>query len=272
MPRPASAQRVLLTAPSPDVFGPGPQPFPAQTLSVDFDGVLESLGNLQGNTLGIANAWTIGVWGKPDAVTGQDGLFSIRPAAGLANRIQILRNAANLRIIWADSSGTPDNDATWNGAFSAGAWHYLHAYWNGTILQPFIDGVSLGGPDVGVNNPAITMTDTSRNLNVGDLVGGTGFEWFGNISQAAMWRVAKAAQSEVDALYNSGNPNSLDLNGAFTDYASAGDLAHWWRCGDKASPLIGEDIAAAGFTATIDIEVPDAVGITDADRVADVPT
>ncbi len=246
--------------------------FPVQTQSIDFDGVTESLGNLTGQVMGIANAWSIGVWAKADGMPSSESFFSIRPAAGLANRIQILKDTLSLRVIWADSSGAPDQTSTWNNEFTVGNWFHFFVYWNGTILQPFINGVNIGAPDVGVNNPSITMTDTARRINIGDLVGGTGFEWAGNIAQAAMWRVAKQTQPEVDALFNAGNPNALDLNSAFTDYSDAANLAHWWRCGHEASPNIGKDFATAGFTPTIDIEVPDSVDITDADRVADVPT
>ena len=244
-----------------------------QSMSIDFDGNLEALRNSTSQAIGIANTWALGIWFQPDTTADTQSIVAIRPSSGAGDDILVQLNATNdrVRVFWFDTGGVgPNGDASWNNTFVDNTWTFLLFFWNGFLLQFFQDGVSQGAPDVGVNNPALTMADSNRIIGVGNgQTAGDNSAVDGPISQVALWRVdVTGAATE---LYAGGDPNCLDLNVEFDSYTFQGDLAHWWRCGHEASPNLGKDFALAGFTPTIDIET-NAQGIDDSDRLADVPT
>ena len=281
MPRPGSAQRVLLTAPSPDVFGPPVAPFVAQTMSLNFPsvGTSDALRNLTEQVLGIANAWSLGVWFNTTVnITGSPFLFVTATATPNVNRSRINlyhdSSSNRLRFDWGDQTGTPTEITAFNNFYTGenAAWVHVLAVWTGSILLMFKNGVSVGAPDVGVNNPAITMVDGLRAIGLGNLsLAGANSSVVGNIAQCQLWRsdITAVGANGVPAFLQS-IPSAIDLNVNAGAYTFAGDLAHWWRPGHEASPNIGRDYATAGFTPTIDLGV-NAVGITDGDRQANVP-
>lgn len=249
----------------------GGEPFTEQTQSIDFDGVNERLTNLTDQAIGIANVWSLMVWVQPVVnIVGTQFLCGVR-RADIGNESAILLYADSstnrLRLDWADTSATPIEITAWNGFYTGqnGLWTNVLITWTGTTMFVLKDGVDQGAPDVGVNNPSLTMVDDTRTIAVGNLSSGNnGVE--GLAAQAALWRVdVRAAAADLQV-----SPSELDLNVDSGSYAFSGDLAHWYRPGHQGSPDLGKDYAQAGFTPTIDIEV-NAQGITDADRVADVP-
>ena len=255
MPRPASAQRVLLTAPSPDVFAAG---FVAQSMSLDFNGGTDQLSNQSDQVIGVANVWTMMIVLKIDAFANASQ-FDCNNAAG-TNRINFNHNpGADLSCLAATQFNI------YNGVLvgDAGSWISLTLTWDGVNLRAFRNAVDVGEPDTGTSTPSITMTDATRRVSLmGNSVGQSGGT-NGKMLWAALWRteLSGGSISAIDAARA-----SINLNAA----PDAGDLAHWWRCGNEASPNLGADSALAGFTPTINVET-DSIGITDGDRVADVP-
>ena len=244
-----------------------------QSMSINFDGNLEALRNSTSQAIGIANTGALGIGFKPETTADTQSIFALRPPSGAGDDILVQLNATNdrVRVFWFDTGGVgPNGDASWNSTFVDNTWTFLLFFWNGFLLQFFQDGVSQGAPDVGVNNPALTMADSNRIIGVGNgQTAGDNSAVDGPISQVALWRVdVTGAATE---LYAGGDPNCLNLNVEFDGYTFEGDLAHWWRPGHEGSPNLGKDFALAGFTPTIDIEA-NAQGIDDSDRVADVPT
>ncbi len=243
--------------------------FPAQTQSIDFDGAAEGLLNTTDQVLGIADIWSIGIWYKPANLIGTRTLFELGQGFPDASRLIAFFAGTQLNLFWSNSAASNQNDAQWNSFGVLDTWAHLFLSWNQTgtgVPNVFKDGV-LTAADANSLTGAIVMADDVRPVGVGTNVGGSRHS--GLISQMAVWRTVQDAA--ISDLYNGGNPNLLDLNSAFGGYSGAADLAHWWRPGHEASPNLGKDFSTAGFTPTIDVEV-NAVGITDADRVADVPT
>lgn len=240
-----------------------------QTMSLDFDGSAEGLLNLTDQAIGIADIWSIGIWHKPALLTGNRALFELGQSFPDASRLIAFFSGTQLNLFWSNSAASNQNGAQWNSFGVVDTWAHLFLSWNETgagIPNVYKDGV-LTAADASDLSGAVVMADDDRPVGVGTNVGGARFS--GIISQMAVWRMVEDAA--ISDLYNAGNPNSLDLNSSFGGYSGAADLAHWWRLGHEASPNLGKDFSTAGFTPTIDIEI-NAVGITDADRVADVPT
>lgn len=244
----------------------------AQYISLDFDGTFEGMFNTTSQAIGVANAWTFSQWVKSD-VSDEQVLWNIRPpSAGNESRILGSKLSTNaLRVFWSDTSASPAVEADWNSFFTNDVWHHIAVTWNGTTLVVYRDGVDQGAPDVGSATPSLTMADDNRTVTLCAAQNqAASVSLQGPCSQVALWRVALSSAAITD-IYNGGAPNQLDLTKNFgANYSSAADLAHWWRLGHEDSPDLGKDFATAGFTPTIDVET-DAVGITDADRVSDVP-
>ena len=247
-------------------------PFFTQTESMNWPtvGTADRLANTSLNTLGIADVWSIGVWWKPVVpISGSPFLVSIKEASGNGNQIALYHDSSTnrLRLDWGDSSGTPFEITAWNGFYTGrnGLWTHVLLHWSGTTMFVLLNGVDQGAPDVGVNNPAITMTDTARQVAFGNNPTGNS-SIVGNGAQFQMWNVdVRAAAAALQV-----SPSALDLNVDSGSYTFSGDLAHWWAPGKEVSPDLGKDYAQAGITPTIDIEA-NIEGLTDADRQADVP-
>lgn len=242
-------------------------------MSIDFDGVAEAMKATGSPTLGIADEWSIGMWLKPSDVVGTHIIFEFGNGfPGQASRIvPLILSGTQLNIFWSNAANTIQSSVTFNAFVSLDTWLFLYfshplALGNAQI-SVFRDGALIGADSANLNG-SIVMADSGRSVTVGNAAQPS-TAWEGPIAQLAVWRTVQDAA--IASLYNGGNPNALDLNSAFGSYAGASDLAHWWRLGHEPSPNLGKDYATAGFTPTIDIEAS-AIGITDADRVADVPT
>ena len=244
--------------------------FTAQTMSLDFDKT-EVLRSLPG-PIGIENTWSMLVWSKRTNSLNLQWLCAAN-RLGSANHIEILAQQAlggRGDFTWVDASNSPIGVARWENFYSTGPWISTLISWDGTELRVWKNGIQLGLPDSGDETPVPppVMDDASspqRNLVLGGRQSGAD-GWAGPISQWAIWRV----RVDAAAMFFQTSPSSIDLNVNSGAYQFKDDLAHWYRPGHEASPNLGKDFAGAGFTPTIDIEA-DAIGITDADRVSDVP-
>ena len=238
-------------------------------MSLDFDGSTEFLRNSTSQVLGIADVWSIGIWYKPAGLAGLDALFEFNNSDS-PSRIIAFFNAAVLNVFLRNSADTINTSRTYNGFGVNAVWAHLYLSWNaaGTGFPDVFKDGSLVGQDSQSSGGNLVQADDLRPVGVATNLN-LAAPFAGVIAQMSVWRTIQDAA--IASLYNGGNPNSLDLNSSFGSYSGAADLAHWYRLGHEASPNLGKDFSTAGFTPTIDIEV-NSVGITDADRVADVPT
>lgn len=237
---------------------------PGQSFSIDFDGLAEALGNSTDQAIGLANVFTVVTVIKIEGFTDTGAIFDIDRAASPDNRITMSYGSSG-EINALIQTQFNRYDFPLSGDLDA--WIMLSLTWDGVNFLVFRNGVVVA-PTVGTTTPAITMTDVNRKVGLGNNNPPLTLQALdGKMLWTGAWRtdLAAAAQLEIFA-----NLSGIDLNVDGGNYASSADLAHWWRCGAEPSPNLGKDFATAGFTPTIDVEV-NAVGITDADRVADVP-
>lgn len=241
-------------------LGITPVPAFSQTFSIDFDGATEDMGASGASLIGIADVWSVGGWvnfantlGRQDTWwsmeggAGSDMVLFQRSNVGLAPSFQFFGNGNNLII--------PSLPIT------ANTWHHAILTWNTNAdVKLYIDGSQFGGPLSGVG----VFSDVNRTVQIGDASTGVpnGLMLGGNL---AVWNSILGA-TEVTTLFNAGSIN-IDLRVDQGNYTSSATLLHFWPLGKDPSPLLGQDL---GNGTLIDLEAG-AVGITDADRVADVP-
>ncbi len=232
-----------------------------QTFSLDFDGGSESMGASGTSMVGIADTFSIAAWANFGNTTSrQDTLWTIEGGAG-----------SNLALFQRTNVGAAPSYQVFgpniNRAFtslpiSSGVWHHVVFVWDtNAFVHLYIDGVdqlTSQGSHGGAH------TDANRLVQVGD--GSSGVpNGLMKCASMSIWPV-RLAPAEIVTIFNAGSIN-IDLRVNQGNYTSAASLLHFWPLGKDPSPLLGQDL---GFGTPIDLELG-AVGMIDADRVADVP-
>lgn len=241
-------------------LGISPVPAFSQTFSIDFDGVAEDMGGPGTTLVGIADVFSIGGWVNFGNTLGrQDTWFTIEGGAG-----------SDMAMFQRSNVGAPPSFQFFGNGnnivipslpITASTWHHAILTWNTNAdVKLYIDGSQFGGPLSGVG----TFADVNRLVQIGDASTGVPNALM-KAANLAIWTTILAGP-EVVTLFNAGSIN-IDLRVDQGNYASSATLEHFWPIGKDPSPLLGQDL---GVGTAIDLEAG-AVGITDADRVADVP-
>jgi hypothetical protein len=244
-----------------------------QEYSIDLDGT-EYMNNAAAALLGIENSWTISQWFKPNAAvhTVQNHLFDFRESSGSENRILATVRGdlgTNIfRILVYSSGGALIRNTTWNQLLTGflGTWVHLTYVWDGVAKTLTL--YRNGSPVIPTSSTDIdaAQTDTARKVWMGCSVNGTD-PTTGIYHSFGVWDVALSSD-EVSILYNDGNGKVVNWAENTGAYVSSANLQHWWRMGHEVSPGLGAD---SGYAATLIDIGTGAVGVTDADRVADAP-
>lgn len=242
----------------------------ADLKALDFDGSTEYLANDTEQSIGIANAWTIGQWINFDTLgAANQSCIRIRSNSGNQNRIEIFWDASdNLNINLQD--GTPtlfkDYDYSSNGGFSTSAgWQFFILTWDGSTLQLYTDGSPVS-PSATPTDDSGTQSDSNRTINIANRDLG-GFEFNGQLHSTMLWGKALSSDTITD-IYNGGAGGVVDLREVQGNYSQddVDNLQHYWRHGFNSGD-IGEDL---GNGTAIDVG-DNAANITAADIVDDYP-
>lgn len=258
---------------------------PGQTQSLDY-GVGEGTQSLETTThdiLGIADVWSFGFWIKPVIpIPGLTRIWRLSPVSSNNDFVTLAfdnlggGNRFMSDLIDEDNSATGTNNRTWDGLMNGlnGVWTHILLTFTGSIngVDPEIDlyrnGVfvsNTSGSAGGSGAPRLNQSDRARRIeSLGN--DGASRSIGGILMQAQLWRADVGAEAAF--LANAANAATRDLNTNGGGYTFAGDLAHWWKPGDSASPNLGKDFAT-GFAEVIDLVT--VVNLDDNDRVADVP-
>ena len=251
-----------------------PHPFAPQLQSIDLNGTDEYMRSAQA-LVDIADVWSLSGWfRRTDAGTSLQDLMDIRTSGSPNNLIRWVRPGATsetLRCFVQDIAGALFKDFTMPNILVQNTWVHLAVTFDGGASgDPMI--VYADGVDVTPASPAVdgtgTQTDTARKIMLGaDIAGGSPFQ--GQVLDFAMHDIV-LTPAEILATYNDGKGGQFDLNRDQGAYASRMNLKHWFRTGHSASPSIGDDFARDARAPLLDLD-DEAVGITDADRVPEVP-
>lgn len=191
--------------------------------------------------VGIANAWSVGLWFRPAVLTQTQTPFTIRNDSDNANHIQMFLLNSNVFGIANFDSGTSAIKDFRFVAVPSGSvdrWVYWVATWDGTDLVGY-EGGAAQTPTSKPQDNAGTMTNTNRVIKLGgQLTVGT---YDGPIHQLQIWNSVLSA-NEVASLYNHGRGSIVDSSTNFGDYTSSANLVHWYRLGKIITTLgMGKD-------------------------------
>jgi len=245
-----------------------PEPFPAQTTSIEFNGVNEAMRDQSQVAVGIANVWSISIWmrRRSDAQgLGQNNTILQIFGSGPPNRSRIfVRGNGQLgndpiEVEITTSGGANLKRYSWNVAtFPFDVWYQMIFIWDGTNLTMYKDGV-LSARDVTTNNGSGTMADNNRLIQIGQNGGVQPFSGF--IHSIAVWDVD--VSSAATELYNSGVASTFNLSKASFN----ANLQHWWRLGQDPDDL-GADSGIASVLRDVDTN---SLNITAADIDSESP-
>ena len=277
MPRPASAQRLLLLGTSPNVFGNGAVPFEAQAQSLDFDGSTETLKSALQSSIQIADNFSILMWVRPRSQPIGSGRSLLRIAGPTGQAINISTRASGavpandgIQLNMSDTGGILRQSVAWGTPLAGpeNCWRLIVIQWAGfgSTRACYVDAVNLGAGS-NFTNSALVLVDGSRTVAFSEFNATTGPQWDGVAASIALISdVAGIDAAAIAEIYNSGDIN-FDLLTDQGNYSGAAFLEHWWEIGKKAAPdLASDSVSAAAFNLT-----DGATAISDADRVVDVP-
>jgi len=234
--------------------------FPAQTTSIEFNGVDEEMGDATFQTLGFGNTWSFMVWmrrrGDAVGLNNAMSIFVIVEAAGKdLILLQSLGNQANdpIRMVTRDSAGAVLKDFRFNlPLFPFDSWRQVIFTWDGTTLTAYDNGAAVAATTKTVDGSG-TMADSARKIVICNNPSGGTQDYSGFLHSIAFWNAD--VSSAVTEIYNGGVASTFDLSKA----SFAADLQHWWRLGQDAtdigkdsgigSPLIDVDENSANITA-----------------------
>jgi hypothetical protein len=186
----------------------------ANNYSMDFDGINDRLAPIQQPALDGVSAVSVSLWFNYNSVGGAKNMILTN---GFGWYIH-LSSATNL-----DYYNSSSNNIT--VSTSANTWYHLAIVHNGTSLEVWLNGTSLG----------TTTTNTPRNnigqtLSVGVyryLNGNFGYYWDGKLDEIGIWNTALTS-TQVSEIYNATSTNlTKDLT-----TVSGSNLVYWNRMGD----------------------------------------
>jgi hypothetical protein len=178
------------------------------------------------STVGIGNAWAVGVWTMLRDAEDRQVMFQIMdPGSPNTNHIRFLIWADYFWIRIGSSAGVVFKDYQYNMPMLS-VWHHLLSTWNGTTLMFYLDGLeyeplSRGDDDSG------SMTDTSRVVYMGGHTSSVSQHYNGLLHSVCVF-ADDFVTADVRELYNGGSKN-IDPRSM-----SKGSLCrHWWRLGHR---------------------------------------
>jgi hypothetical protein len=248
-----------------------PTTFTPQPVSVDFDGTFgDLLQNTTEQPIGIANAWSIAMWWKPDvtAFATVNRLIHWRNAVVGGSQIQVdFRGTAGGDPIQIGIGGTVGGFIKlleYGNIVTQDAWNFDVITWNGTDLVLYHDGVVAAVTATLVDTTGTMSDAVGRSMTLGASVVGQS-PLSANYHSVGAWDTVLGSAEQLE-LYNAGSGSAVDWSSNGTNYVSRANLVHWYRLGLNSS-VIGYDSGLKGPLITLDT----AVGINAGDIVADAP-
>ena len=209
-------------------------------------------------TIGIADAWSVGMWlnplnANPVAAEARQVLFEIGASANDDKLLVEIVNGASptLQLRAWDDGGVLIKLFNWttgDNPLEEAAWNYLLFTYDGSTIVLYHNGVAVA-PTAGATDDPGTMADTAREIHIGASQGASkGFD--GLFHSVGVWNSALAV-GEPPALFNAGEGKEVDWYTDSGAYVSSANLQHWWRLGlDPSDP--GRDYGLAANRRDVD--------------------
>ena len=195
--------------------------------AIDFDGIDEYLIKDVTNFRSSDTQGTLAAWIKTTATTGT--IFSSSDVIADDYHFQFGVYQSKLNI-WLQNGGSSMQVQS-NSTVNSGSWTFVALSSNGTRHQMYINGGSLTALFINTASGEWLGDIIDRdNITIGALKRAIFADYFdGTIDEVGIWSV-ELSTSELNAVYNSGEPIALDSN--TKDYGQSSNLVGWWRMGD----------------------------------------
>ena len=246
-----------------------PEPFPAQTTSINFNGIDEAMRDTTQQSHAIADKWSLMMWIRRRSgvvgTTTNNSLYLL--TGGNPNRIHIRAfgtvSGDPVRVELQDTGGTLFKKYDWTtSVFPFDVWYQMLVIWNGDgagTLSMYKDGNLVAPTTKAIDTNNRTMANTNRGIQLGRNGGVQAFSGF--IHSVAMWD--EDVSSAATELFNGGVASTFNLSRASFN----ANLQHWWRLGQDPDDL-GKDSGIASNLIDVDFN---STNITAADIDAESP-
>ena len=184
----------------------------ANNYSMSFDGSNDYLAPINQPALDGLSAISVSLWFNYSSIGGAKGM--------------IISN----NILWYIHLSSATNLDYYNGSLnnitvstSANTWYHLGIVHNGTSLEVWLNGTSLGTTTV-----STPQNNIGQNLTIGAYKpGGFNYNWDGKLDEVAIWNTALTS-TQIQSIYNATSTNlTKDLT-----TVSGSNLKYWNRMGD----------------------------------------
>jgi hypothetical protein len=211
-----------------DIVGDSPTPFSKWAIATGLDSYKGFAYANIGNVLNFDHndPFSISVWFKTDNAFISYIISKWDQTTHTGYAIQY-GGTGKFAIFFESSASNGIQLQTANG-FGDGKWHHLVMTYTGNGSSSGFDVYVDNVPEsltVFKSNLSGNSTITPANLQIGARHNGSD-RFNGVIDEVGIYDVALSV-SDVDAIYNSGEPNNLSLLSSYTN------LVGWWRCGDS---------------------------------------
>lgn len=226
----------------------------ANVYSINFDGVNDKVDFGNNYTFEHSQAFSISLWVKPNNLAATRNLFSKASDDANVYGYNLRHNITTGALFLQMRTPSSLRQHTFTTALTAGVWQH--------VVLTYSGGSNINGARV-YRNAVIGDTPASGSLsgtfsNSASFVVGarnSSFNFSGRIDEVSVWNKA-LSQTEVDEIYNLGQPNDLSIHTAYVDTLS------WWRADDDVHPTILDHKGSINGTMT---------NQSSADIVVDVP-
>lgn len=183
-----------------------------------FDGVDDEIVIADSSDFDITDNLSVSVWAKNNSssLSSEQGLMSKYTASGTLMEWMVEVTGDGKPMMTVSADGSTVGTAT-GGVVVADEWnHYVFTFASGTYTI-YVNGVSQSITETG--------TETSIHNSTADVKIGvhTSKYWDGLIDECSIWKTAVLSSSEVQELYNNGNP--LDA----IKHSKSANLVGYWR-------------------------------------------
>jgi len=209
--------------------------------SFSFDGVDDYF--LIPSAITLSTDFSISAWIKPSNTT---DTYNMILSCGSVGPYFAVRSGGKLHFYL---SSTYETGA---GVIQPNVWSHVAVTRTSGVLQLYINGSAFASTSTQSN------VIGSQTYNIGRYAPTNGFQFTGNIDELALFNSSLSA-SDVTAIYNNGEPQSLDAYSPFV----------WFRMGDNAT---WNGFAWTMTSVGTDTRTARSANMVEANRTTDVPT
>ena len=200
------------------------------TLSTSFNGIDESINC---GDISITNNFSVFAWTKFTDLNTRTIVSKYSGVLG-ERAFRFLYNNGQLRINISEDGSALAKDALYVTSLNDGQWHFVGFTFENDDLKLYVDGVEVSIAFLR-NDPVSSIYDSSFDFQIGRWGNGSN-PFLGNIDEITIWDTAALTASDVEFLYNQGEPNDP------TTLATNANLAHHYKMGEgSTAPVLTDD-------------------------------